>query len=398
MLAWLRYLLTDVGQGFCPNPLHGEHLFVTRRLDQIHRVQPRLGEPDAPDLPEHVHALILHDHARIEPGLEAMLAVLGREGAREIWHKHGTFYDHLLGVWRILAAWRQPPEVCRLGLMHSVYSNSFVRMKVFDAEHAAGREAVRRLIGDEAERLVHLFCTIRREELLLLLGDAEVPVDGIEVGSLLGDRKVRLSRRDLGIFLVVTMADYAEQFFGWQDRLFALPGRDGTRGGGPHALWPGDNRPGLWMDLSARLGLRAAACGIAPRPPVFEGCTAQLARAAEAEARDLYWEVVSDISLQEAPEEAGRALGEAIRLNPFLAEPHVLLAQLHLNARRFDEALAESRRALDLLATWATPWDKRLSWEAWIAWTRVLAKGARERDWPDTAYGVISLGEVRPGH
>lgn len=360
-------------------------------------IQPRPSEPDEPDLPEHVHALVLHEHARIEPGLDAMLEVLGREGAREIWHKHGTFYDHLLGVWRILAAWRQPPDVCRLGLMHSVYSNSFVRMKVFDGELAAGRDAVRRLIGEEAERLVHLFCTIRRDE-LLPRGDLAVSADGIEVGTLLGEGKVRLSRRDLGIFLVVTMADYAEQLFGWQDRLFALPERDGTLRGGPRALWPGDNRPGLWMGLNALLALRAAACGIEPLPPVFESCTAQIARESEAEARDLYWEAITDAALQDDAEHAARAFGEAAQRNPFVAEPHVLLAQLHLNARRWDDALAEARRALDLLAQWATPWDKRLSWEAWVAWTRVLAKAARERDWPDTALGVISLGEVRPGH
>ena len=50
-----------------------------------------------------------------------------------------------------------------------------------------------------------------------------------------------------------------------------------------------------------------------------------------------------------------------------------------------------------LLAEWATPWDKRVAWEAWVAWTRVLLKAARERSWPTDAMGMISLGEVRPG-
>lgn len=366
-------------------------------MTRIDAMQPLAKEPAAgQDLPPHVHDLVLHDYRRIEPGLDAMLEVVGREGAREIWHKHGTFYDHLLGVWRILAAWQQPADVCRLGLMHSVYSNSFVRMKVFDAEQSAGRDAVRALIGDEAERLVHLFCTIRREE-LLPLGDLAVPADGIEVGTIVGDGKIRLSRRDLGIFLVVTMADYAEQFFGWQDRLFALPERDGTRRGGPHALWPGENKPGLWMGLNALLGLRAANCGAAPLPPVFDDCTAQIARETEAEARDLYWQVVADVAVQDDAALAERTLLEAARLNPFVAEPHVLLAQLHLNARRWDDALAAAGRALDLQVRWATAWDKRLAWEAWVAWTRVMLKAARERAWPGDALGIISLGEVRPG-
>jgi hypothetical protein len=366
-------------------------------MSRIDAMQPLAKEsPVVSDLPPHVHRLVLHDHRALEPQLDEMLEVLGQQGAREIWHKHGTFYDHLLGVWRILAAWQQPADVCRLGLMHSVYSNSFVRMKVFDARHA-GRDTVRQLIGEEAERLVHLFCTIRREE-LLPFGDLDVPADGIEVGTIVGDDKIRLSRRDLGVFLIVTMADYSEQFFGWQDRLFGLPERDGTRRGGPHALWPGENRPGLWMGLNALLGQRAARCDVTPLPPVFDGCTAEITRDAEGEARDLYWQVVADVAVQDDAALAQRTLEESARLNPFVAEPHVLLAQLHLNARRWDEALAEASRALELQVQWATPWDKRLGWEAWVAWTRVMLKAAREHDWPSDGMGIISLGEVRPGH
>lgn len=344
------------------------------------------------DLPAHVLDLLRHDHARLEPRLDDMLAVLARQGAREIWHKHGTFYEHLLGVWRVLSVWRQPPDVCRLGLMHSVYSNSIVRMKVFDAEHGE-RADLRRLIGEEAERLVHLFCTIRREE-LLPFGDLDVPADGVRVGLHGGEGSVQLSRRDFGIFQIVTMADYAEQYFGWQDRLFGL---DGDGAGGPHALWPGDDRPGLWMALNARFGLRAARCGVAPLPPVFAGCTAEVARDAEVAARDLYWRVSCDAALQADAERAEGTLRDAIAANPFIAEPHVLLAQVLITRHAWDDAEREAAAALDLLAQWGTPWDKRLSWEAWVAWSRVLRKGARERDWPSDGFKMMSLGEVRPG-
>jgi hypothetical protein len=348
----------------------------------------------AGDLPPHVLALVREEHAALEPRLDELVQVLARHGASEIWHKHGTFLDHLLGVWRILAAWRQPAEVCRLGLMHSIYSNSFVRMKLFDAAHADERAAVRSVIGEEAERLVHLFCTIRREE--LLPGPALFTGDGLRVGLNGGAGAVELSRRDLGIFLVVTMADYAEQHFAWQDQLFASPKGSTSRAGSPHALWPGDNRPGLWMGLNARLGRRAAACGAAPLPPVFAACTVELAADAERAARDLYWDAVS-VASRDAEADVAGALREAVARNPFIAEPHVLLAQSHLSRRRWDEAGAAAAAALDLLGRWGTSWDKRLSWQAWIAWARVLLKGARERAWPDTAFGVISLGEVRSG-
>jgi hypothetical protein len=359
-----------------------------------------MNQATSSDLPAHVHDLVRHDYARFEPRLGEYLDVLARHGASEIWHKHGTFLDHLLGVWRILAAWGQPRDVCRLGLMHSVYSNSFVRMKVFDSEHEDGRAAVRRLIGDEAERLVHTFCEIRREQLLpgmKLPEDAPVPGDGITVGLFRRDAEVRLSRRELGAFLVVTMADYAEQHFSWQDRLFANLDGKPTRGGNPSVLWPGDNRPGLWMSLNARLGRRAAACGVEPIPPVFAACGAELPIDAEREARDLYWQVVCEAEERDDPDRVTTLLRAAARANPFIAEPHVLLAQLEIGRRRFDQALVEARTALDILAAWGTSWDKRLSWEAWVAWARVLAKGARERSWPDSAIGIVSLGEVRPG-
>ncbi|MEW6270941.1 MAG: DUF6817 domain-containing protein [Thermodesulfobacteriota bacterium] len=347
----------------------------------------------AADPPEHVGHLVRHDWARLDPRLPEYLEVLARHGASEIWHKHGTFLDHLLGVWRILAAWRQPADVCRLGLMHSIYSNSFVRMKVFDAERAEGRAAVRELVGDEAERLVHVLCEIRREE---LLRESESE-DGMEVSLFRRGGSVRLSRRELGIFLTVTMADYAEQHFAWQDRLFASVDGLPSRAGNPHALWPGDNRPGLWMSFNARLGRRVAACGVEPLPPVFDRCSAELEPGAEREARDLYWQVVCEASERDDAERAEELLRAATRANPFVAEPHVLLAQLALGRRRWDDALVEARTALEILGAWGTSWDKRLSWEAWVAWARVLAKGARERSWPDSALGIVSLGEVRPG-
>ncbi|HEY8518067.1 MAG TPA: tetratricopeptide repeat protein [Candidatus Binatia bacterium] len=337
------------------------------------------------DLPEHVHDLVRRDFARLDPRLPELLDRLARHGASEIWHKHGTFLDHLLGVWRILAAWRQPRDVCLLGLMHSVYSNSFVRMKLFDSTRD-GRDEVRALIGEEAERLTHLFCEIQRDE-LLSVAEPTNGTDGVEVSLYRTGEKVRLSRRDFATFLVVTMADFAEQHFAWQDRLFA---------GNPRVLWPGDSRPGLWMSLNAWLAQRAARCGAEPLPPVFESCSAQLSGEAEREARDLYWQVVRETSEGDDHERARELLQKCVRANPFIGEPHVLLAQIAIGAGRWDEALAEARAALDLLGTWGTAWDKRLGWDAWIAWARVIAKSARERAWPDSALGIVSLGEVRP--
>ena len=71
-----------------------------------------------------------------------------------------------------------------------------------------------------------------------------------------------------------------------------------------------------------------------------------------------------------------------------------------------------ARRALRLQLEWGTAWDKRLSWDAWVAWTRVLLQtaeaavggggcnGAQDSVTgrsllPETAFGMLNLGMVK---
>ena len=44
----------------------------------------------------------------------------------------------------------------------------------------------------------------------------------------------------------------------------------------------------------------------------------------------------------------------------------------------FARADACARAALARQAAWGTAWDKRVGWEAWVAWTRVLQQHAAE--------------------
>jgi hypothetical protein len=187
--------------------------------------------------------------------------------------------------------------------------------------------------------------------------------------------------------------NYAEQFFGWQDRMFG--NGPGLGGSNYRSLWPGDGRPGLWLNLVSRMAAALRACDHRPLPPVLDRCTSLLDAGPEREARDRYWRVVYELTDDPDAPEATRLLEESCALNPFAGEPHALLAQLHVHRGRFEEAEAHAATAIRLLTEWATPYDKRLPWGAWVAWSRVLWKAARERSWPDTAMGVISLGEVR---
>lgn len=97
-----------------------------------------------------------------------------------------------------------------------------------------------------------------------------------------------------------------------------------------------------------------------PIPPVFNSCTETLSEAAQQQARDLCWQAVSRPELQ-GPQHAPQVAGlyeQAARLNPYMAEPHLMLAQLHVQAGRWQEAEQEARQALQLFLDWGTQYDK----------------------------------------
>jgi len=104
------------------------------------------------------------EEADVDPALPGLAAVLRAAGAGECWHKHGTFLAHLLDVHRILRLWGAPDAVARCGLFHSSYSNSYVDLAIFQPD--TGRGQVRGIIGADAERLVHLFCVVPRQQLV----------------------------------------------------------------------------------------------------------------------------------------------------------------------------------------------------------------------------------------
>ncbi|KAK9051289.1 hypothetical protein SSX86_027916 [Deinandra increscens subsp. villosa] len=129
-------------------------------------------------------------------------------------------------------------------------------------------------------------------------------------------------------------------------------------------------------------------------PPVFDRCTKVLDPGEQMMARDLYWEAVyhDQPSNKEMGEEL---LIKCIEMNPFVGEPHVLLSQFYMSRGRFEEGKREGEKGLGLLLEWGCAWDKRVSWEGWVSWCRVLVSKAKERSWPHTSWGIISLGHVK---
>lgn len=192
----------------------------------------------------------------VDPDLPNMISAITSVGAGECWHKDNCFLGHLLDVYRILKLWGAPDAVARCGLFHSVYSNSYVDLIIFDPANS-GRELLRSIAGDEAERLVHLFCVVPRqslihddllfryteEELVEHLRDSEesvrrareegvmdetepwrrkmvavLPAAGVTVKHISKGEDVALSRRMVATFLLMTMADFCDQLYAFQAR------------------------------------------------------------------------------------------------------------------------------------------------------------------------------------
>ncbi|KAL6954523.1 hypothetical protein U1Q18_047553 [Sarracenia purpurea var. burkii] len=399
----------------------------------------------------------------IDKRLPSLVAVLRSVGAGECWHKHGSFLDHLIDVYRILKLWKAPDAVCLCGLFHSAYSNSYVNLAIFDP--STGRDTVRGHVGEAAERLIHFFCIVPRQPLIhddllfrytdselvehlkqseISLRDAKerglfnedeawrnklqslVPPNGVVVKHIKTGEDVQVSRRLVAVFLLMTIADFSDQIFGFQDVLF-----DNSNGrlefsgnNSAAALWPGDGKPGLWMNSTSRMGaiysliVREEEIFIEKRrrdldlgikegllsslagrdeelelviPPVFENCNRVLDSGEQIVARDLYWEGVCDSASKGDRE---MLLQRCVEKNPFVGEPHVVLGQIYLSKGRFEEGGREAEKGLTLLLEWGSPWDKRMAWEGWVAWARVLVMKAKERSWPHTSWGILNLGLV----
>ena len=329
---------------------------------------------------EKLEFILAEDFEALDSTLPGSIAEIKKRGGHRCWHKHNTFLQHLLGVHNILRLWDEHEITGRVGLLHSAYSNSYVNLALFDPNLIAEREIMKNMIGDEAENIVHLFCIIDRQSVVVdtLLANGFIPNTGLDVPHLRDDSvTVNLTPEILRLLLVFTMADVADQYFGWQDELFGgnemmnsmlLPGEDDVSQHESHALWPGPSRPGLWMSYVSQLGKvvrsfhdKELSGGLKP-PPVFNECQEVLTRENELAAINLYWGVVSGSA---APEEAIDALEESAQLNPWFFESHVLLAQTFLHLNENMKAKYHAERALELQLVWGTAYDKRMSFPAW---------------------------------
>ena len=117
---------------------------------------------------------------------EAAIDMLQRYGSDGLAYSGGRpALDHLAGTCQILRSWNLDEAVCIAGLCHNLYGTRFFPGVAPLSDRARVAEA----IGEGAERLVYLFCTLPLNALFedgppLLDGDAQ-PVSVAEHQALL---------------------------------------------------------------------------------------------------------------------------------------------------------------------------------------------------------------------
>lgn len=132
----------------------------------------------------------------------AQLALLEATGAHARPHSGRTLLAHLVGTYALLRAWGAPERVCLAALFHSIYgTNAFIH-------HSLALDQRARLmscIGDEAEQLAYLFCSINRPQALI---DA---VEGAPVHHRQTVEPLAVSRPTLCDLLCIECANLIEQ-------------------------------------------------------------------------------------------------------------------------------------------------------------------------------------------
>ena len=99
---------------------------------------------------------------------EEELKFLKEAGCGYLPHTGRTLYDHLLGTANILLEYERPDAEVKAGLFHSIYGTDIYRKRI-----SITREAVSELIGEEAEEIVRIFCSLEPRTEKIINGDVD---------------------------------------------------------------------------------------------------------------------------------------------------------------------------------------------------------------------------------
>jgi aspartate beta-hydroxylase len=269
-----------------------------------------------------------------DPQATALIGFLQSQGAGELRHAGGrTLLDHLVETYMIANRWGLPTWLAHAALIHSVYGTDVYRRQTVPVSR---RAELARLAGSRAERIAYLFSTTPRGPLLAgtYTWMRSLPPDDVaHRGS-----EPPATREELDAVLVLHMANLAEQAR--------------ARTGAP-AQWLARLR-----DMAEPL-IEADEIAL----PRFLASLASLTEEHEALARRSYGAGLRETDLLAR----ASALGIAAAVCPVVPEPCVWQAHLAWCQGELTSARTWARAARERLEELGTAWDKRLTFEEWLA-------------------------------
>lgn len=105
----------------------------------------------------------------------------------------------------------------------------------------------------------------------------------------------------------------------------------------------------------------------------------------------MYWAAIAraeGLSDEEQTVSQTTLFERACELNPFIAEPHVYLSQLAYRNADFKEARSQATSALQKFYANGFAWDKRMTFQAWVAHSRMLLLRANRRASCSSSYSL----------
>ncbi|HEY3729432.1 MAG TPA: hypothetical protein VGL51_19805, partial [Solirubrobacteraceae bacterium] len=279
----------------------------------------------------------------------ATVAFLAEAGARQLGHRGGrSLLDHLLGTYIILRRWDQPDWLCQAGLIHSVYSTDQYRQGLLSPSR---RTEVAEVAGAQAERIAYLFCVTPRRP---LFAGTHLWARGLPSRAMAGAGDAAggdpPTRDELDGLVLLHMANLAEQAHG------------------------ADGRPGRWL-LRVRDLAEYLIDSDTVTPPPFVAQLGAFSDADESLAHRAYVKAISDDGQTRA-----NGLALAAAACPVIPEPCVWLAHLARCREEIATTRAWATQARKRLLELGTPWDRRLSFEEWLALIDALEQSPGEHE------------------
>ncbi|XP_073049624.1 uncharacterized protein [Primulina eburnea] len=141
------------------------------------------------------------------------------------------------------------------------------------------------------------------------------------------------------------------------------------------SLWPADGKPGLWMNSTSRMA--AIYTLVLWEEEIIKQKSVVIMDRRRLHLETRNWNF------------GGVAVGISGE-EPFCSRSLYSLGTSLFGDEGVKAAEAAAERVLQLIMDWESPWDKRMSWQGWIALGRVVLMKAKEKAWPDNPWRILN--------